>query len=313
MVAPDIQHVGGQVSGHSDLPTIKIPTVSVIIPTLNEARNLPHVFKSLPADAEIVVVDGRSTDGTAAVARTLRPDVVVVDQTRRGKGNALACGFAAATGDILVMLDADGSADPAEIGEFVRVLTAGADFAKGSRFINGGGSSDITRLRRAGNAFLSGLVNAFMGCRYSDLCYGYNAFWRHCLPTLNLDPGERSGAYEWGDGFEVETVINMRVARAGLRVVEVPSFEHPRIHGASNLNAFSDGLRVLRTILVESRGSRRRRRRLIPRWSTAAAVGPNLTVIQPQKARNETPESVRLETPEPDTSVSVINSEVECA
>ncbi|WP_131765359.1 glycosyltransferase family 2 protein [Candidatus Protofrankia californiensis] len=300
-------------SGHSDLPTIKISTVSVIIPTLNEARNLPYVFKSLPAEAEIVVVDGRSTDDTVAVARALRPDVVVVDQTRRGKGNALACGFAAATGDILVMLDADGSADPAEIGEFVRVLTAGADFAKGSRFINGGGSSDITRLRRAGNTFLSGLVNAFLGCRYSDLCYGYNAFWRHCLPTLNLDPGERSEAYEWGDGFEVETVINMRVARAGLRVVEVPSFEHPRIHGVSNLNAFSDGLRVLRTILVESRGSRRRRRRLIPRWSTAAAVGPNLTVVRPQKARSETPESVHLETPEPDAGVSVVSSEVECA
>ncbi|SBW19329.1 family 2 glycosyl transferase [Candidatus Protofrankia californiensis] len=300
-------------SGHSDLPTIKIPTVSVIIPTLNEARNLPYVFKSLPAEAEIVVVDGRSTDDTVAVARALRPDAIVVDQTRRGKGNALACGFAAATGDILVMLDADGSADPAEIGEFVRVLTAGADFAKGSRFINGGGSSDITRLRRAGNTFLSRLVNAFLGCRYSDLCYGYNAFWRHCLPTLNLDPGERSEAYEWGDGFEVETVINMRVARAGLRVVEVPSFEHPRIHGVSNLNAFSDGLRVLRTILVESRGSRRRRRRLIPRWSTAAAVGPNLTVIRPQKARSETLESVHLETPEPDASVSVVSSEVECA
>ncbi|WP_445548251.1 MULTISPECIES: glycosyltransferase family 2 protein [unclassified Frankia] len=312
--------MGGQVSGRSDLPTtIKIPTVSVIIPTLNEARNLPHVFKNLPADAEIVLVDGRSTDDTVAVARSLRPDIIVVGQTRRGKGNALACGFAAATGDILVMLDADGSADPAEIGEFVRALTAGADFAKGSRFINGGGSSDITRLRRTGNAFLSGLVNIFLGCRYSDLCYGYNAFWRHCLPALNLEPGDRSEVYEWGDGFEVETVINMRVARAGLRVVEIPSFEHPRIHGVSNLNAFSDGLRVLRTILAESRGSRGRRRRLVPRWSAAAAVGPSLTVLRPWQARGETPEGVRLEVPEADASVGsvgalgVASSEAECA
>ncbi|AEH08336.1 MULTISPECIES: glycosyltransferase family 2 protein [Protofrankia] len=307
-------------SGRSDLSTtVKIPTVSVIIPTLNEARNLPHVFKNLPADAEIVLVDGRSTDDTVAVAQSLRPDIIIVNQTRRGKGNALACGFAAASGDIIVMLDADGSADPAEIGEFVRALTAGADFAKGSRFINGGGSNDITRMRRAGNSFLSGLVNIFLDCRYSDLCYGYNAFWRHCLPALSLDPGNHSDTYEWGDGFEVETVINMRVARAGLRVVEVPSFEHPRIHGVSNLNAFSDGLRVLRTILVESRGSRGRRRRLVPRWSTAAAVGPNLTVLRPQQARGETPEGVRLEVSEADAgvgamgTVGAVGSEAECA
>lgn len=229
------------------------PTVSIVIPTLNEARNLPHVFRRLPADAEVVLVDGRSTDATVAVARALRPDVVVVRQTRRGKGNALACGFEAATGDVVVMLDADGSAEPGEIRDFVRALTAGADFAKGSRFAAGGGSTDITRLRRAGNAVLSGLVNISLGSRYSDLCYGYNAFWRECLPVLGLVPGPRDPVKRWGDGFEVETLINMRAARAGLRVVEVPSFERPRIHGDSNLNTFTDGLRVLRTILAEMR------------------------------------------------------------
>ncbi|WP_018502169.1 glycosyltransferase family 2 protein [Parafrankia discariae] len=234
-------------------PTVGTPTVSVVVPTLNEARNLPHVLRRLPADAEIVLVDGRSTDDTVAVARRLRPDVVVVHQNRRGKGNALACGFAAATGDILVMFDADGSADPGEITDFVRVLRAGADFAKGSRFLPGGGSSDITRLRHAGNLALSGLVNGLIRCHYSDLCYGYNAFWRHCLPVLDLAPGDHGPERQWGDGFEVETLINIRIARAGLRVVEMPSFEHPRIHGASNLNAVSDGLRVLRTIMAESR------------------------------------------------------------
>ncbi|WP_242424627.1 glycosyltransferase family 2 protein, partial [Frankia sp. EI5c] len=166
------------------------PAVSIVVPTLNEARNLPHILRRLPAEAEIVLVDGHSTDDTVAVARSLRPDVVVVRQTRRGKGNALACGFAASTGDIIVMLDADGSADPGEIADFVRVLRAGADFAKGSRFIPGGGSSDITPLRRAGNFALSSLVNGLLRCRYSDLCYGYNAFWRHCLPVLDVAPGE---------------------------------------------------------------------------------------------------------------------------
>ena len=177
-------------------------------------------------------------------------------QNRRGKGNALACGFAAATGDIIAMVDADGSTDPAEIPKFVQALLDGADFAKGTRFLEGGGSNDITRLRRIGNRMLSGLVNILCHTRYSDLCYGYNAFWRCHVPTLGLGTEssvqvDGSSAYVWGDGFEVETLINIRVARAGLIVQEVASFEHSRIYGASNLNAFRDGLRVLYTILSE--------------------------------------------------------------
>jgi glycosyltransferase involved in cell wall biosynthesis len=218
------------------------PRVSIVIPTLNEARNLPHVFARLPAWIhEIVLVDGNSTDGTTGVARALFPDVRIVGQSGRGKGNALRCGFEACTGDIIVMLDADGSADPAEIDAFVDALCAGADFAKGSRFVEGGGSSDITVTRRLGNWFFSTLVNVLYGTRYSDLCYGYNAFWRRCLPAINVDC----------EGFEVETLINIRVARAGLRVVEVASFEQDRIHGESNLRTFRDGFRVLRTIFRE--------------------------------------------------------------
>ena len=131
------------------------PKVSVVIPTLNEARNLPHVFAKLPAGLhEVIVVDGNSVDDTVATARRLRPDIRIVMQNRSGKGNALACGFAAATGDIIAMVDADGSADPAEIPQFVKALLDGADFAKGTRFADGGGSSDITRLRRIGNRML---------------------------------------------------------------------------------------------------------------------------------------------------------------
>jgi glycosyltransferase involved in cell wall biosynthesis len=259
------------------LTEITSPTISVIIPTLNEARNLAHVLSRVPADAEVVVVDGRSTDGTVDVALSLRPDAVIVHQTRRGKGNALACGFAAARGDIIVMLDADGSADPGEIDAFVSALRLGADFAKGSRFCAGGGSSDITQLRRLGNRFLNGLVNILIGSRFTDLCYGYNAFWRHCLPVLELSPGERNFERCWGDGFEVETLINMRVALAGLRMVEVASYEHHRIHGISNLNAVSDGLRVLRTIMGETR----RRGQIRPQKVTRPH--PLLTVPEPDK------------------------------
>jgi glycosyltransferase involved in cell wall biosynthesis len=108
------------------------PRVTVVIPTLNEARNLEHVFAALPTGLhEVILVDGHSVDGTPDVARRLLPDVRVINQTRKGKGNALACGFAAATGDIIVMIDADGSTDPAEIPRFVEALTSGADFAKG--------------------------------------------------------------------------------------------------------------------------------------------------------------------------------------
>jgi len=229
--------------------------VSVVIPALNEAANLPHVFARLPRDVhEVVLVDGHSTDDTVAVARALYPDVRVVEQTRRGKGNALRSGFAACTGDIIVMLDADGSADGGEIQAFVDALLKGADFAKGSRFARGGGSADLTVLRRLGNLGLNGIVNLLYGTRYTDLCYGYNAFWAHCLPHMDVDC----------DGFEVETLINIRIAKAGLRVQEVPSFESRRIHGTSNLNAWRDGWRVLGTIVAE-RFPRLNRRVAAPR------------------------------------------------
>ncbi|HEV2373507.1 MAG TPA: glycosyltransferase family 2 protein [Streptosporangiaceae bacterium] len=267
------------------------PKISVVIPTLNEARNLPHVFAQLPANLhEVIVVDGHSRDGTLTVARELRPDVRIVIQTRRGKGNALACGFAAATGDVIVMLDADGSANPGEIPQFVKALMEGADFAKGTRFAKGGGSADITRLRSAGNAVLSGMVNALYGTRYSDLCYGYNVFWRHIVPLLDLDVSSltpEDGRRLRGDGFEIETLINIRVAGAGLAVTEVPSFEHARIHGASNLNAVKDGLRVLRTIITEYRMFRRGRAR--GGAATAPIVRTLTGVAQVGKEREREP------------------------
>jgi glycosyltransferase involved in cell wall biosynthesis len=221
------------------------PKVSVVMPALNEAANLPHVFARLPADLfEVILVDGGSTDDTVAVARRLRPGLRVVAQNRRGKGNALLCGFQAARGEVIVMLDADGSADPQEIGRFVDALVDGADFAKGSRFLPGGGSSDITGVRRLGNWILSRTVNVLFRTQYTDLCYGLNAFWAESLPAV---PGDC-------DGFEIETMINIRIARAGLNVVEVASFESDRIHGSSNLSMVRDGWRIFRVIVRERWG-----------------------------------------------------------
>jgi glycosyltransferase involved in cell wall biosynthesis len=228
--------------GGSDRHVDDAVTVSVVIPTLNEAANLPHVLTQLPPIVtEVLLVDGHSIDDTIAVARAIRPDIRVLLQNRRGKGNALACGFAAATGEIIVMLDGDGSTDPAEIPRFVDALLAGSDFAKGSRFATGGHSVDLTHIRRLGNRALSIAVNLLFGTRYTDLCYGYNAFWRHCLPHMSVT----------SSGFEVETLINVRIARAGLNVTEVASIEHERIHGESKLNAMRDGIRALRVIVRE--------------------------------------------------------------
>jgi glycosyltransferase involved in cell wall biosynthesis len=230
--------------------------VSVVIPARNEAANLPHVLEALPADLhEVILVDGHSADDTIEVALRARPDIKIVQQTRRGKGNALACGFAHVTGDIVVTLDGDGSADPAEIPGFVAALAAGAEFAKGTRFDRGGSSHDITRFRRIGNAALSRLVNLVFGTAYTDLCYGYNAFRVNLLPVLDLPSvdavGNRPSGLLWGDGFEIETMIHIRVRQSGVRIAEVGSIEKPRLHGASNLRAIPDGLRVLRTIVAE--------------------------------------------------------------
>ena len=136
------------------------------------------------------------------------------------------------------MIDADGSTQPSEIPAFVEALVDGADFVKGSRFAAGGGTSDMSHLRRFGNWGFTTLVKVLFGGTFTDLCYGYNAFWRRVLPQLELD----------GDGFEIETIMNVRALRAGLNVVEVPSFEAERIHGESNLRTFPDGWRVLKAI-----------------------------------------------------------------
>lgn len=260
------------------------PTVSVVIPALNEARNLEHVFGRLPRGgiSEIVLVDGHSVDNTVEVARRLRPDARVVVQNRRGKGNALACGFAAARGDIIVMIDADGSTDPEEIPSFVTALTSGADFAKGSRFLREGGSYDITPMRRIGNRALIVLVNRLFGTDFTDLCYGYNAFWRRCLPLFDLEVGEPNEP-AWGDGFEIETLLNLRAACSGAQVTEVPSVEDRRRFGETNLNALRDGLRVLRTIAREYRRATRRSGEVMV---SATRTGPSGDAHVPARPRN---------------------------
>ena len=234
--------------------------VSVVVSAMNEEKNVGVVLDRLPRGLhEVILVDGCSKDRTIEMAKRAYPGIRVLTQSGKGKGDALRTGFAAVTGNLVVMLDADGSANPAEIPRFVEALEAGADFAKGSRFLEGGGSADITVVRRLGNACLSSTANVLHGTRFTDLCYGYNAFWTRCLPFISLD----------SPGFEVETLINLRVAGAGMKITEVPSYEENRISGQSNLKTFRDGFRVLGTILGEAH-----RRRSVNGYRRPAAQTP---------------------------------------
>ena len=225
-------------------PSSPAPPASVplIIPALNEAENLPWVLERIPACVdEVILVDGRSTDDTVAVAQRCRPGIRVIQQRGRGKGLALRTGFDAATGDYIVMMDADGSMHPAEIDDFVTALADGYQFVKGSRYLPEAGSTDITRLRDWGNRCLLTAVNTMFAVPFSDLCYGFVAFRRDVLPLLGLT----------AHGFEIETELILHAVKARLRIAEVPSMELERRNGVSNLSTFRDGGRVLRTLTRE--------------------------------------------------------------
>lgn len=222
-------------------------SVSLVVPAHNEARNIPWVFEQIPNCVdEVILVDGSSTDATLAIAELCLPTVRSVQQVRPGKGNALRTGFAAASGEYVVMMDADGSMWPGEIPHYLHFLDHGYDFVKGSRCIAGGGSLDLTRIRALGNLALLTVVNRLYRARLTDLCYGFCAFRRSFLDQLDL----RSA------GFEIEAEMIAHALRSGLRIAEVPSLELPRRSGRSHLHAVSDGRRVLRTLLAERPGAR---------------------------------------------------------
>lgn len=254
------------------------PKVSVVVPAKNEAANIREVLPYLREYYEVIVIVSEDDHDSAEAAREALPSAKVLVQTRKGKGNAMICGFEHVTGDIVVTFDVDGSADPHEIPRFVDALMDGADLAKGSRFALGGGSEDITRFRALGNRGLNLLAGILTGVRFSDLCYGFNAFWAAQLPLLDLPEADRESAEMVpGDGFEIEAMIIGRFALSGAVIAEVPSVEHTRYHGRTNLNAISDGFRVLWTILQDRFRARRyqdiARRDAVPQ--AAIEDGPN--------------------------------------
>ncbi|MFH0861368.1 MAG: glycosyltransferase family 2 protein [Candidatus Altiarchaeota archaeon] len=213
--------------------------ISIVIPTLNEEANLPQVLDDLPEYvSEIIVVDGHSKDKTVEIAEKHGARVIYDD---KGKGSALIKGLNEASGEIIIMMDADCSHTANEIELLVAGIKAGYDVCMGSRFIQGGGSEDITLIRRLGNKFFVSLVNIVWNMRYSDLCYGYRSFRRDAIKKLELE----------SDGFGIETEISIKAAKKRLKVLEVPSFEKRRKSGEGKLRTFSDGWRILGRILKE--------------------------------------------------------------
>jgi glycosyltransferase involved in cell wall biosynthesis len=216
--------------------------ISIVVPTLNESLNIKHVFSNIPEFIdEIVVVDGNSTDGTRDEILKYRNDAKIIVENRRGKGQALKTGFESASGDIVVIMDADGSHDTKELPKLLEPVLDGYDVSHGSRMLPGGGSDDITPFRRLGNKVFVSLVNYMYGSQYTDLCYGYRAFKKEAIVKMKCNR----------KGFDIETEQSIRVAKAGIRVKEVPSFEANRMHGNSNLNSFRDGWKILDVIVKE--------------------------------------------------------------
>jgi len=217
----------------------------VIIPTLNEEENIAGVIRELHQMNyhNILVIDGNSNDRTVEVAKEFGVNVLL--QNGRGKGTALRQVFnhESLNGDVVVMMDADGSMSPKEIPLFIEALDSGADLVKGSRFLWYAHSEDMNLIRRIGNKFFISLVNWLCSANYTDLCYGFAAFRKDAIKKLY--PHLKS------TNFEIETEIFIKARKLGLKVVEVPSIEFRRRHGKSNLSAFRDGLKILKTIVEE--------------------------------------------------------------
>jgi glycosyltransferase involved in cell wall biosynthesis len=218
------------------------PKISVVICTLNEAKNLPRVLPYIPEWVdEVVLVDGHSTDGTVEVAKKFRPDVKVFYQLKEGKGEALRHGIKSSTGDIVVTLDADGETDPRDMHQFIEALLRDCEFAKGSRLRLSLPAGKPTH-RIIGNLIIAAVFNMFYLTRFTDLCSGYNAFWKKSIEKVSLDSE---------DCFEDEPLLVSRAKKMGLKIVEVGHHDRGRISGESKSPSWRQGFRALKTLLRE--------------------------------------------------------------
>jgi glycosyltransferase involved in cell wall biosynthesis len=219
--------------------------VSVVIPCLNEAENIAEcvrrarsVLTNAELPGEVIVVDNGSDDGSGALARAA--GATVIEEPRRGYGQAYLTGFEAAGGPYIVMIDADLTYDFEEIPRFVAELDDGAELVMGNR-MNGVQPGAMSTLSKIGNPILSGFLNVVHASPVKDAHCGLRAFRRDALPALNL--------HSTGMEFASEMVI--RAAKVRLDVRELPIELHQR-GGDSKLSPFRDGWRHLRLILIHS-------------------------------------------------------------
>ena len=215
--------------------------VSIVIPTLNEEENISFLLNEIKKKDfvdEIIIVDGYSTDKTVEIAKKYGSKIIYDD---RGKGSALRKGLAEAQNEIIICMDADNSMISDELHLLTGGIMAGYDICMGSRFIQGGGTDDMSFTRKIGNKFFVSMVNNLYHMKYSDLCYGYRSFKKSAIGKLNLKQ----------EGFGIETEISIKAAKKKLKVLEVPSYEKTRKYGNGKLRTFSDGLNILRTIFSE--------------------------------------------------------------
>jgi glycosyltransferase involved in cell wall biosynthesis len=213
------------------------PIITVIICTLNEVGNLPYVLPKIPDWIdEIILVDGHSTDDTIIVAQKLSPGIKVFYQPNKGKGDALKCGVNEAKGEIIITLDADGETPPEEIGNFINPLLEGYSFAKGSRLYKRK-PKKMPRYRWFGNKVLALTCNVLYGTQFSDVCSGYNSFWRKDFLKLDLSYSEN----EIGCSLEQQMIV--RAKKSGMKIKEVPINSDGRINGKSVINGLRQSVK----------------------------------------------------------------------